>query len=338
MLDNYFAILKGKLPARHHVAARIPAGVESLGGLPEDELWRLHAKAMSAFRKAYPSAQPAAAPACSLLDLKLALARTMLAACKMCERRCGVNREAGEVGFCGVGKVPRIASDFLHFGEERELVPSHTIFFSGCTFACVYCQNWDIAVDPRSGSPCDPRSLAASLLSGLEQGSRNANFVGGDPTPALPSIIGCLRELGDSGRGLPVIWNSNMYASQETMHLLEGVIDVYLGDFRYGNDACALEYSSAPTYFATVSRNFSLAHASAEVMLRQLLLPGHLSCCTLPIMRWASAHLPGVYFNLMFQYRPEYRASLYPKLGRRLSSEEKQEALDAARRLGLRLE
>ncbi|RJP33011.1 MAG: radical SAM protein [Actinobacteria bacterium] len=338
MLEDYFSILDRKTAARHWAASRTPAGVPSLQGLAEEELWELHAAAMRTWNKGWREKTfTPRVPGPSLLDLKSALAGSMLGACRMCERRCGVNRAGGETGYCGVGAVSRIASDFLHFGEEPELVPSHTIFFSGCTLHCAYCQNWDIAMDARIGSPADPAYLADSLREGIRQGSRNANFVGGNPDPNLHTILRTIIALGDDGKHLPMVWNSNMYTSREAMRLLEGIIDVYLADFRYGNDECASRYSDVEDYFAVVSRNFSIAYRQGEIMLRQLLLPGHLECCTARIMAWVAENIPDTYFNLMFQYRPEYRAALYPEIDRRPSPQEKMEAVELARRYGIAL-
>lgn len=338
MLEYYFSILEGRRPARHWLAARVPAGSGKLEALSEEELWRLHDAAMDTLRSIISGGEaPGPVDGSNLLDLKAVLARRMLSSCHMCERRCGVDRTAGERGYCGVGEVSRVASMFLHFGEEPELVPSHTVFFSGCTFHCVYCQNWDIAMDARSGSPADPELLARGLREGLRQGSRNANFVGGNPDPNLHTILDTIILLGDDGRHLPMVWNSNMYASLEAMRLLEGVMDVYLGDFRYGNDACAKRLSDVEDYFEVVSRNSRTAHRQGEVMLRQLLIPGHLDCCTARIMAWVAENIPGAYFNLMFQYRPEYRAALYPELDRRLMGEERRTAVELARRLGIAL-
>lgn len=335
MLEDYFSILEKTRPARHWLSSRIPAGTPTLEGLDEGELWELHAAGIESFRAAWSEGgrprSPRSAEAPSLLDLKAALARRMLRDCRMCERRCGVNRAEGEAGYCGVGAVSRVASDFLHLGEEPELVPSHTIFFSGCTFHCEYCQNWDIAMDPRSGNPADPARLAESLRDGMRQGSRNANFVGGNPDPNLHTILETAVRLGGDGKHLPMIWNSNLYTSQEAMRLLEGVADVYLADFRYGNDDCAVRYSDVDRYFHVVSRNFLAACRQGEVMLRQLVLPGHVSCCTERIMRWVADNIPGTYFNLMFQYRPEYRAALHPEIDRRLAAEERAEAVRLAR-------
>ncbi len=336
MLEDYFSILERKRPARHWVASRIPAGVSSLEGLSEGELWELHDAVMERFRAAWAEREePTPADGPSLLHLKATLARHMLRHCHMCERRCEVNREEGETGYCGVGAVSRVASIFLHFGEEPELVPSHTIFFAGCTFHCDYCQNWDIAMDPRCGNPADPSSLAASLHEGIRQGARNANFVGGNPDPNLHTILETIVELGEEGKHLPMIWNSNMYTSLEAMRLLEGVMDIYLADFRYGNDDCAQRYSGVANYFQVVSRNFSTAHRRGEIMLRQLLLPGHFYCCTARIIQWVAGNMPEIYFNLMFQYRPEYRAALHPEIDCRPSPEEKMSAVALANRLGL---
>jgi len=269
------------------------------------------------------------------LDLKLALAESILRDCRFCERRCGADRAGGETGFCGVGRESRFASQFLHMGEEPELVPSHTIFFSGCTFACAYCQNWDIAMHPGSGAKADPRLLAQVLEEGLQHGSRNANFVGGNPDPHLHTILAIVRGLGEAASHLPMVWNSNMFTSKEAMRILDGVMDIWLADFRYGNDECARRLSDVDGYLEVVTRNLRLAAGSGEVMIRHLVLPGHRDCCTEPIMRWVSENLPGVYYNLMFQYRPEYRASLHPGMDRRLTAEERQEALELARRYRL---
>ena len=120
----------------------------------------------------------------------------------------------------------------------------------------------------------------------------------------------------------PVIWNSNMYHSSEATVLHEGVVDVYLADFRYGNDECALRYSKVSNYMDVVTRNFETAYRDSEILLRHLVIPGHVECCTAPIIEWVAAHTPDVRFNLMFQYRPTYQASEYPEINRYLSSEE----------------
>ncbi len=337
-LLEYGRITERVRPARHWVARSVPAGAHDLAACEEERLWELHREGMRLFEEAWAAAsrpEPCAGP--SLLDLKYELAQRLLAGCRLCERRCGADRLAGELGFCGVGSRSRVASEFLHLGEEPELVPSHTVFFCGCTFRCAYCQNWDFALDAGAGLPADPADLALRLAEGFRQGSRNANFVGGNPDPHLHTVLDIVRRLEPGCAFLPLVWNSNMYLSSEALELVGGVMDVYLGDFRYGNDLCAERYSEVKNYFEVVSRNFLATARRGEIILRQLVLPGHLDCCTGPVLRWAAQNLPGAYVNLMFQYRPEYRAALHPEMDRRLSAEEKAAALEVARDLGLAL-
>jgi len=269
----------------------------------------------------------------SSLGTKMGIANEMLRNCHFCERRCGVNRLEHEIGYCGVEAVSRYASEFLHYGEEPELVPSHTIFFTGCTFSCVYCQNWDISTAPTSGTPVLPERMAEIITMRKHQGARNVNFVGGDPTPHLHTI---LQIMDKCNVNTPMVWNSNMYCSKEAMELLSGVIDVYLADFRYGNDECAQKYSNVNNYWGITTRNFLLAHEDAEVIIRHLVLPTHLECCTKPIVAWIAKHMPGVRFNLMFQYMPYYKAHQHPEINRRLSYDERKRALEIVEEAGLR--
>ncbi len=337
-LEDYTSITERRRPARHWIARSVPAGVEELAGLSEERLWELHTAGMDGFWDAWAREEiPEPAGGSSLLDLKYELALRLMESCCFCERRCGVNRRQGELGFCGVSERSRLASEFLHLGEEPELVPSHTLFFCGCTFRCAYCQNWDFALDPLAGAPVDPADLAKRIAASFDQGSHNANFVGGNPDPHLHTILDIVRRLDSACTYLPLVWNSNMYLSAEAMDLTAGVMDIYLADFRYGNDECAERYSEVRDYFAVVSRNLLRAARQGELMVRQLVLPGHLDCCTRPILRWLADSLPGAYLNLMFQYRPEYRASLFPGMERRLTAEEKLTALEAARALGVNL-
>jgi len=269
----------------------------------------------------------------SSLSAKIEKANEILRHCHFCERRCGVDRLEHEVGYCGVEAVSYYASEFLHYGEEPELVPSHTIFFTGCTFSCVYCQNWDISTAPTSGTPVLPERMAEIIAMRKHQGAKNVNFVGGDPTPHLHTI---LQIMDKCNVNTPMVWNSNMYCSKEAMELLSGVIDVYLADFRYGNDECAQKYSNVNNYWDITTRNFLLAHEDAEVIIRHLVLPTHLECCTKPIVAWVAKHMPGVRFNLMFQYMPYYKANQYPEINRRLSYDERKRALEIVEEAGLR--
>jgi len=347
-LMRYLRVQRNELPALFKITERVPATFEA--DMPLEELWQVHDREMEKYRilkreletdalraLAYPDASDKlklltegflelekASP--SLLDLKVAIVDRILESCHCCERRCEVNRKAGEKGFCRLTDSSRIASEFLHMGEEPELVPSHTIFFTGCVFACVYCQNWDISTCPECGTEVEPRKLAKLIDLRRLHGAKNVNFV--TPTPHPHTVLKTVRELSEN---TPIIWNSNMYHSPEIARLLEGGVDVYLADFKYGNDECARKYSKAKNYLEVVQSNFEFAYETSEILLRHLVLPGHLECCTRPIAEWVAEHIPKIRFNLMFQYRPTYRAIEYPEIARSLTPVEEAEAIDIVR-------
>lgn len=334
-LERYWAILDGEERARYLLAKE--AVVEGNLGSDETMLWATHEKALKGASEA--GLRPRGNV--SLLALKRELASRMMRDCTLCERRCHADRAAGTAGHCGVLEA-RISSDFIHMGEEPELVPSYTIFFAGCTFNCVFCQNWDISTRPDSGVTISPSVLARKIEQRYEQGLtsswqgvvRNVNWVGGDPTSNLPYILDVLSECEAN---IPQVWNSNMYLTEEAMSLLNGVVDVYLTDFKYGNDACAQRLSNAKNYTSVVQRNHILGRQHAEMIIRHLVLPGHLDCCTRPALTWISENLKDVKVNVMAQYRPEHRAREYPDIARPLRMSEYEKAIEIADRLGLDL-
>lgn len=331
-LSRYLEVMMDRLPSQFLISRSV--SVEFNNDSSIHELWGLHDDAMKSFREeidyvSYMHDLPPPA-ASSLLDLKLAIADRILENCNFCERRCGANRKKKNTGYCKIDAVSRYSAEFLHQGEEPELVPSHTIFFSGCNFRCCYCQNWDISQSPRSGTPILPQELARTITLRRAYGSSNVNFV--TPTPHTHTILKILNTLKAN---VPVVWNSNMYYSKEVSELLEGVVDVYLGDLRYGNDECAEKYSTVPDYWNVVTRNFMKAYTCGEILLRQLVLPGHLDCCTEPIVKWVKENIPKVRFNLMLQYHPTYWAYEHPEINRSLMPMEMRKALDIVREAGL---
>jgi len=333
-MKHYAAVLNGEEPPDYLLLRTVGVNFEGDEELPA--LIKKHDRAMRLFRQmrienAAPHKKCGAGS--NLLDLKSHLARRLLEECVFCRRRCEIDRTAGDVGFCGVGSEGVVASEFLHLGEEPELVPSHTIFFRGCTMRCAYCQNWDLLPADGRGASASTTALAELVRTRAEQGAINVNWVGGDPTPNLHTVLGTLTHMEVP---LPQVLNSNMYYSGETMELLEGAVDVYLADMRYGNDDCASRLSSAPGYRETVTRNFLHANRTADVLVRHLVLPGHLECCTRPVVEWCAEHLgPQVRFNLMFQYHPEYRAGEHPEINRRLTHDERVHALELCEDAGL---
>ncbi len=277
-------------------------------------------------------------PQRSLLDADTVLTQRLAKPCRLCERRCMIDRSQ-KIGACRLDDGVYVHSWFHHLGEEAPLVPSGTIFYGGCNFTCVYCQNYDISqVLPRSGERVDARRLAEMQRLLRVYGARNINHVGGEPTPSLPVIVESLRFLDVN---VPQIWNSNMYMSWEALQVLLDVIDLWLPDFKYGNNGCAVRLSAAPRYVETVGRNLRAAVETGDMIIRHLVLPGHVECCSIPVLRWIAASLPldKVVVNIMDQYRPEHLVAKYPRrwreLARRLTREEYERVVAEAEKLGI---
>lgn len=270
-------------------------------------------------------------PVFSYLDLKIKIAEEIFKNCYFCEKRCYVDRNINK-GYCKVIK-PKIASEFIHVGEEAPLVPSHAIFFTGCNFECIYCQNFDISQFPESGLEIDEKTLANIIDRRRMEGSRNVNFVGGDPTPNLLYILKTMRL---SKENVPVIWNSNFYMSEDAMNLLDGFVDLYLSDFKYGPSNCAEYLSGIENYWEIVTRNHMMAKKAGDMIIRHLVLPNHVECCSKPILKWISENLGNeTVVNIMGQYRPVYRANECTEIKRYPHRGEMEEALNYAKSLGL---
>jgi putative pyruvate formate lyase activating enzyme len=213
-------------------------------------------------------------------------------------------------------------------GEEPELVPSGTIFTMGCTMCCRHCQNWRISQWMENGKVYKSEELAKEVEQLRVAGCRNANLVGGEPTPWLQQWFEAFKRVNTS---IPIVWNSNAYYSPETAQLLAGFVDVYLLDFKYGPSECAEKISAAPNYWKVSQHNHLEAKKHGELIIRLLVLPNHLECCTKPILDWISENL-GIEtrINVMFQYRPEWRAYEISDLRRRLTNNEMERAIELA--------
>ncbi|MCR8432993.1 MAG: radical SAM protein [Crenarchaeota archaeon] len=342
--NRYWRILSGKSLAKYLIAKKF--AVDEYDPLDENSMWRIHRDYMEEFhdflntrndREILDWYEKSSFPHYNLLRLKHDLSNAIVKSCRFCEFKCNINRAEGAVGRCRVDAKSRIASIFVHIGEEPELVPSYTIFFSGCNFRCVYCQNWDIS-QRITGVHLPPIEVAIRIDERFQANEiRNVNWVGGDPTPNIHFILGVLLYTNSN---VPQVWNSNFYNSIEALQILDGVIDLWLPDFKYGNNECATRLSGAPRYFDVVTRNFKIVNGNGdEILIRHLVLPNHLDCCTKPILRWIhdNLDLSKVRVNVMAQYRPEYQASAYKDISRRLTKDEFNEAIQYARKLELPL-
>jgi putative pyruvate formate lyase activating enzyme len=337
-LARYFAIVKNAKNAKFKIAQKLSAEFDKSDSL--EELWKEHARATEEFRKVEAevdsgaSFDALAAPEKSYFDLKLEIAGRILQNCHFCSRRCGVNRMTSGLGYCACGNVMVVSSIFEHVGEEPELVPSGTIFTMGCTMRCCHCQNWTISQWMEPGTTYKPREIAREVEHLRLSGCRNANLVGGEPTPWLQQWLETFKYVGVN---VPVVWNSNAYYSPETARLLEGFADVYLLDFKYGPGDCAERISGAPDYWKVCTHNHLEAKRHGELIIRVLVLPNHLECCTKPTLNWIAENLGAeTRVNIMFQYRPEWRANEIPELRRRLSKDEMEKAVQLAEKAGLR--
>jgi putative pyruvate formate lyase activating enzyme len=337
-LSWYYKVMNNEVPAKYLIAKRTPVEVDGdISKMGIDGLWVLHEKASEEFRniwgeiKGGSSLESYPKPKTSLLDIKVELD------CRFCEHVCQVDRTAGERGKCGLDHVTRVSTAFLHMGEEAPLVPSGTIFFTGCSFRCVFCQNFDISTNPFAGVEVTPKELANLAISLRKRGAKNINYVGGNPDQQLHTIIKSLKYMNIN---VPLLWNSNFYFTMESLRILVDIIDIWLPDFKYGNDECAFSLSRIKNYFQAASRNHKVLHNMGEnIIVRHLVLPNHLECCTKVILRWISENAPNVLVNVMDQYRPEHMVAKeperFPEIARRLRRDEIEEAYKEAERLGI---
>jgi putative pyruvate formate lyase activating enzyme len=177
----------------------------------------------------------------------------------------------------------------LHYAEEEELIPSHTVFFVGCNWKCHFCGTEE-GLKMKNGYQITPAFLARAMERRAREGARNVNFVGGEPSVHLPVILQALRQTRAS---LGVVLNSNGFLSEKAMQLCRQVVDLYLFDLRFGPGDCDRRLGAVPGSWAVVTRNLLQASQQGEVWVRHLQLPGHLDCCTQPALRWLAAPGPG---------------------------------------------
>jgi putative pyruvate formate lyase activating enzyme len=268
--------------------------------------------------------------------------------CRLCPRKCGVRRDQGEKGFCRTGLRPWVASFGPHFGEERELVGrfgSGTIFFTGCNLGCVFCQNFTIS-QLGEGEEITVEDLAKIMLRLQDLGCHNINFV--TPTHQAPMIVEAVGLAREDGLEIPLVWNCGGYESVEALKVLEGIVDIYMPDFKYGDNAVAGKFSKAPDYFERACEALREMHrqvgdlqvrngiAVRGLIVRHLVLPFGLAG-TERVLRFIRDEIsPDTYVNIMAQYYPTHRAWEFPELSRRITSAEYREALALAQSLGLR--
>jgi putative pyruvate formate lyase activating enzyme len=271
-----------------------------------------------------------------------------LRSCRLCPRECGVDRLAGEIGFCGAGCEATVAAVSVHHGEEPPISGnrgSGTVFFSRCNMACLFCQNYPIS-QMGAGRRMTADELCDRLLWLERKGVHNVNFV--TPTPHVPQLIGALSAAREKGFSLPVVYNTGGYDSLEALSLLEGIVDVYLPDMKYRSEELSGMASGVPDYplhntraVAEMLRQVGPLKkgrdgiAKRGVLIRHLVLPERVEETERVLSYIRGEYGRRMPLSLMGQFFPAHRATAVKGLGRKLSAAEYGRAVEAARRLEL---
>ena len=290
------------------------------------------------------------------LEARAAEARSALEECRLCPRSCGARRLDGERGTCQIARHAVVSNAFPHLGEEdclRGGRGSGTIFFSGCSLRCSFCQNADISWLV-SGEECPAGDLAAIMLALQDRGCHNINLV--TPTHVVPQLIEAVAGAAAAGLRLPVVYNTGAYDQVETLRLLEGIVDVYMPDFKFWSEETAERYAGAPDYPQRARAAIGEMHrqvgplrfggdglARRGVLVRHLVMPS-LAEESAAILGWLAREVSAdTYVNIMGQYHPAWRVgepdgrgrTRLPEIDRRPRSREMEKAYEAARRAGL---
>jgi len=269
--------------------------------------------------------------------------------CLLCAHRCGVDRTRGPAGRCREGSSVFLAGAGLHFGEEPPLVGtrgSGVVLIAGCNLACAGCETAEFSLLRRGVTRFGEDQLAALFVDLQRRGAANLNLV--TPTHVLPALLGGLLRAAENGFALPVVWNCGGYESLEALRLLDGVVDVYLPDAKYGDDAAALQLSGCAGYTDALAGSLREMHrqvgalrigsdglAACGVLVRHLVLPGG-AAAPEEVMRLVAAISPEIWVNVLSQYRPVHEAQRFPIVARTVRADEVRSAVDAAQRAGLR--
>jgi putative pyruvate formate lyase activating enzyme len=409
-LPWYFAVSINRMPAKYLISKSISCNLTDLTVASEEGLWEEHRNLMETFLEIWKGVRSGehdiisnlARGKSSLMDLNVELTRRMLRHCNFCRWNCQIDRSiqtvgggAGETkkhGTCQLESTSKVSSYFHHRGEElvfRGTMGSGTIFFTSCNMRCSFCQNGDISTDKDNGILITPNLLALMIWQLRMEGCHNTNWVGGDPTIHLHTIVEAISML-DSFQmpninknkehlnyieavksdnytnyfntwlknseyafykkrlfNSPQLWNSNFFMSNQTMCVLRSLMDAWLPDFKFGPGKCALELSRTPWYWDTITNNLRLIHEWGEdFVIRHLIMPNHVECCTKPILDWIATNMPEVPVNIMDQYYPDnlcdpsspkYRER-YSEIARSPSEEELVRSYQYAKDLDLNFE
>ena len=348
-LSWYRQVAVNEMPAKFRIARHVAVEL-SPGAAAEDALWQEVENKTPVFLRRWReirrgerrlAAEPP--PQFNLLALCAELGHRMLRHCNFCRWDCGVDRSEGrKFGTCKLAEDTRVSSYFHHTGEERiyrGAQGSGTIFFTSCNMRCAFCQNGDISTDKDNGQVVSPRTLATMAWLLRQEGCHNINWVGGEVTIHLHTILEAIALLANlqptpddlraarpakhdyfydryepnernaiygGAFNAPLLWNSNFFMSAESMKLLRLLMDVWLPDFKFGPGRCSVTLSRTPWYWETVTGNLlKIQEWGEDFTIRHLVMPNHVDCCTRPVLEWIAEHMPDAPVNIMDQYHPD---------------------------------
>jgi len=218
--------------------------------------------------------------------------------------------------------------------DELELIPTFAVTLSGCDLRCDFCITGAESWNPRAGVGLNVGEMAARAKRALDHGTRTVMVLGGEPTIHLHAALELVAALPESAR---LIWKTNAHGSAQARELLDGMFDVWLADFKFGNDDCARQLAKVSGYVGIVQENLLWANAQSELIVRHLLMPGHLDCCWKPVAEWLAENLPRVKVNLRSGFWPAWKSSRHAELRSTVSDDEARRAWQIAKDLELNL-
>jgi len=341
-IEPGFKVQQAPLPGfarpRLERSRHLPAGRtwQQLSQDRTDFLWNLHLELMEQWEQ-LTEPEPLPVAEVSLLDVKIELARRLLLSCQLCGHACGVNRWRGELGRCGLGPEAKVVSHFVHIAEEPPINPSFNLQLAGCGLRCRFCQQGEFLDPPNLEAP----TLQADLWPRLRlKGARSFSFIGGNPDESLYAILRFLRQAPTPWK-LPLVWNCHGYSSPPTLSLLDGLVDFYVPDYKFGNGRCSQALAGVADYPDLVQISLpAILAQQALVIVRILVLPGHFQCCHQPALEFL-ASLPEqerLWVSIRGQYCPDWQIG--PEDGdltRRVDPAEVLALCHLGRQLGLKL-
>lgn len=238
------------------------------------------------------------------------------------------------MGLCRATADTRFFLAQTEVTDEMDLIPTFAIALSGCDLRCDFCITGEESWNPRRGQSFSARKMAAMAETAVTKGARTVMVLGGEPTIHLHATLELVALLPDTAR---LVWKTNAYGSGQARELLNGIFDVWLADFKFGNDDCARRLARVPNYTQVVTENLLWANGHSELIVRHLLMPGHIQCCWKPVAEWLAENLGGVKVNLRSGFWPAWHARLHRELSGTVCAEEAARAQQIAQACGLNL-